>query len=75
MTSYIRTPEIQERNRRNAVGAPQCGADCTCRRHRTQIGRPGRPCPEGCTCGRHTRSREHNARIGMSVALTAEAKR
>lgn len=36
---------------------------------------PAPPCQPGCGCGKHQRSKEHNARIGMSVSLTAEAKR
>jgi hypothetical protein len=35
----------------------------------------GKPCPPNCTCGKHNRTEAHNHRIGMSVALTAEAKR
>lgn len=70
--TYPRTPEIRAKNRANGRPGP-CGADCTCRRHRVQVGRPGRKCAPDCTCGRHNRTREHNARIGISVALTREA--
>lgn len=50
-----------------------CPDDCTCGKH---VGRNGsRPCPPGCACSKHHRTREHNDRIGMSVRLTAEAKR
>jgi hypothetical protein len=35
----------------------------------------GKPCPPNCTCGKHFRTKAHNYRIGVSVALTAEAKR
>jgi len=36
---------------------------------------PALPCPPGCSCGKHRRSAQHNARIGLAVALTAAAKR
>lgn len=35
----------------------------------------GKPCVPGCDCLKHHRTREHNVRIGMSVSLTAAAKR
>lgn len=35
----------------------------------------GKPCTPDCRCGKHFRTEQHNARIGMGVALTAEAKR
>lgn len=35
----------------------------------------GKPCPPDCKCGKHFRTKEHNYRIGLSVALTMEAKR
>lgn len=36
---------------------------------------PAPPCQPDCHCGKHDRTREHNTRIGISVALTAEAKK
>jgi len=33
----------------------------------------GKSCKPGCICGRHYKSPEHRARIGMSVKLTSEA--
>lgn len=40
----------------------------------TGIDLPSQPCQPGCGCGKHDRTEQHNVRIGMSVALTAEAK-
>ena len=74
--TYVRTDEIRAKNRKSARGfGAQCDERCTCRKHRTQIGRPGRKCEPGCDCGRHHRTPQHNTRIGISVSLTAEAKR
>lgn len=36
---------------------------------------PAPPCKPGCGCGKHFRTAQHNARIGWSVRLTAEAKK
>jgi hypothetical protein len=72
---YVRTEQIRAKNRASAFIPGPCADDCTCGKHRSQLGRQGHPCPAGCTCGRHERTTEHNARIGLSVALTMEAKR
>lgn len=72
---YVRTPEIRERNRRNAFrGTQPCPWDCTCGKHTNRSG--GRkPCPPNCTCGNHYRTEEHNRRIGASVAAERWRKR
>lgn len=36
---------------------------------------PAPPCQPGCTCGKHVRTAQHNARIAISCALTVEAKK
>lgn len=57
----------------------QCRSTRHCRRRQRLAGIEPVPirraCPEGCECGKHHRTELHNIRIGMSVALTAEAKR
>jgi len=73
--TYARTAEVRAKNRANAFRPGPCPDDCRCGKHRSQSGRAGRRCGPECTCGRHDRTPAHNARIGMAVALTAEAKR
>lgn len=73
--TYPRTEAVRAKNRANPGWGIPCADGCTCGKHRPQAGRPRRKCPPGCGCGRHQRTPIHNARIGMSVALTAEAKR
>lgn len=36
---------------------------------------PAPKCSDGCRCGKHFRTAQHNIRIGMAVSLTAQAKR
>jgi hypothetical protein len=36
---------------------------------------PAPKCEPGCGCGKHLRTEAHNTRIGISVALTLEAKK
>jgi hypothetical protein len=36
---------------------------------------PAPPCKPDCSCGKHHRTEQHNARIGISVQLTQEANR
>lgn len=71
--TYERTPEIRERNRASAHINDPCPDGCTCARHGNRGG--GLPCEPGCECRKHRRSKQHNAKIGVSVALTKEAKR
>ena len=52
-----------------------CPLDCQCGRHTSQPGTIRPKCRPGCDCGKHFRTPQHNARIGISVSLTAEAKR
>jgi len=35
---------------------------------------PAKPCAPDCPCGKHRRTKRHNALIGMSVSLTAQSK-
>ncbi|OBY33432.1 hypothetical protein ACT18_00280 [Mycolicibacter kumamotonensis] len=51
-----------------------CPENCTCGKHRSQKGRFQPKCRPDCSCGKHRRTSEHNARIGISVSLTAQAK-
>lgn len=73
--TYARTPEIRAKNRANAHINGPCPDDCHCGKHRPRTAPWRTPCPAGCSCARHDRTPEHNARIGLAVALTAKAKR
>lgn len=35
----------------------------------------GKPCPQGCQCRKHYRTKEHNYLIGQGLLLTQEANR